>query len=193
MPMKGDVLRYDKYRGLMDSTHYFSEYEAYAWNRIAGQRARKGNQNGPDDIGAYLNEDLPQRNHVRFVDMAGKPLSGVTVEIHQARPMKDAWYGKTYVQEPDLTFTADADGWVTLPRNPFAGNGDKIEHTYGHANSVLLFVVRKGDVVRTAFQEVSDFNLQYWKGQKQDAYYQVTLNFAPGNATLGQTIGLSGR
>jgi hypothetical protein len=183
----GDLVKRDKYRGMMDSTHYFSEYEAYAWNRIAGQRARKGNQNGPDDIGAYLSQDLPQHNHFQFVDAAGRPLAGAAGGVHQARPNKDEWYGKIYPQAPDLTFTTDANGWVVLPRNPF---GDPLEHTYGHANSVLLFVVNAAGTVRTAFQEVSDFNLQYWKGQTKDAWYRVTLNLSPDNSTPGKTRGL---
>ncbi|HEY3415075.1 MAG TPA: hypothetical protein VGM51_18730 [Armatimonadota bacterium] len=173
LPVKGSVVRYDKYRGMMDSTHYFSEYEAYAWNRIAGQRARKGNQNGPDDIGAYLNEDLPASNVVRFVDRTGKPISGAAVEVHQARGAKDQWYGKTYVQQPDMTFTTDKNGEVTLPRCPF---GDKIEHTYGIANSVLLYIVNSNGTIRTAFQEASDFNLEYWRGHKDKGRYEITLD-----------------
>lgn len=186
----GDMVHKDKYRGMMDSTHYFSEYEAYAWNRITGQRARKGNQNGPGDIGAYIHEDLPQQNHFQFVDEAGKPLAGATVEIHQARPNKDEWYGKIYIPTPDLTYTTDTNGWVTLPRNPF---GEPLEHGYGHANTVLLFVVHAGEVTRTAFQEASDFNLQFYKGQKKDAWYQVIVDLSPGNTTPGKTVLKSGR
>jgi hypothetical protein len=188
MPYQGgDMVHKDKYRGMMDSTHYFSEYEAYAWNRIAGRRARKGNQNGPDDIGDYLREDLPERNHVRFTDRNGSPLAGATVEIHQARGNQDEWYGKIYPQTPDLTFVTDADGWIVLPQNPF---GTPLKHGYSHANSVLLFVVNAGGTVRTALQEVTDFNLQYWKGQKKDARYQVILDLSPNNTTPGKTVGL---
>lgn len=173
MPVTGTVVRYDKYRGMMGGPHHFSEYEAYAWNRIAGQRARKGNQNGPDDIGAYLNEDLPATNVVRFVDKAGKPITGANVEVHQARGAKTQWYGKTYIQQPDMTFTTDKNGEVTLPRCPF---GDKIIHTYGLANSVLLYVVNSKGTVRTAFHEVSDFNLEYWRGHKDKGEYEITLD-----------------
>ncbi|HEY3266195.1 MAG TPA: hypothetical protein VGM37_04665 [Armatimonadota bacterium] len=181
---KDGVVRYDKYKGMMDSTHYFSEHEAYAWNRIAGQRARKGNQNGPDDIGVYLGQDLPLRNHFRIVDANRKPLPGAVVEVHQARPQKDAWYGKTYVTEPDATYTADNDGWITLPRNPF---GAEIHHDYGHANTTLLILVKANGVTRAAFQEITDFNLQYAAGQREDARYELQVNLAPDNTDLGVT------
>ncbi|HEY3266194.1 MAG TPA: hypothetical protein VGM37_04660 [Armatimonadota bacterium] len=183
MPYPGaDIVRYDKYKGMMDSTHYFSEYEAYEWNRIAGQRARYGNYNAPGDIGVFLNEDLPQNNHFRFVDQNLDPLAGATVEVRQARSY-DEWYGKSYVNEPDLTYTADADGRVDMPRSPF---GSYINHTYGIANSVMLLVIRSADgATRTAFVEASDFNLEFYRRHTQDAYYEVQVNTSPSNQTLG--------
>lgn len=183
MPHTSGIVHDNKYRGMMDSTHYFSEHEAYAWNRIAGQRARKGNQNGPGDIGDYLTQDLPESNRVRFVDQAGKPLAGASVAVHRSYPMKDAWYGKSYRSEPDLTYTTNADGWITLPRNPFWDG--RIPHTYGHAASVMLLVVKKDGVTRTAFVEVSDFNLQHFRGYGDEARYEVALNTAPDNSEPG--------
>jgi len=182
----------DKYKGLMDSTHYYSEYEAYEWNRIAGQRARYGNYNAPGDIGVFLNADLPQNNHFRFVDQSFLPLSGARVELHQARGNADEWYGKVYQDAPDAVYTADSNGSITLPRCPF---GSSIEHTYGIANSVMLLVVKSaGGVVRTAFVEASDFNLEYWRGHTTDAWYEVQLNTTSNNALPGLVMpGARGR
>lgn len=183
MPYPGaDIVRYDKYKGLMDSTHYYSEYEAYEWNRIAGLRARQGDYNAPGDIGVFLNTDLPQANHFRFVDQNLNPIAGATVEVHQSRA-NDGWYEKLYLQTPDLTYTTDSDGKVDMPRSPF---GSYITHWYGMCNSVMLLVVKtSAGVVRTTFVEASDFNLEFWRGHTQDAYYEVQLDTSASNSTLG--------
>lgn len=103
----------------------------------------------------------------------GKPISRATVEVHQARGAKDQWCGKTYVQEPDMTLTTDKDGAIVLPRCPF---GDKVKHDYGWANSVLLYVVNRNGTIRTAFHEASDFNLEYFRGHKDNGQYEITLD-----------------
>lgn len=176
----------DKYKGLMDSSHYYSEYEAYEWNRIAGKRARYGNYNAPGDIGVFLNTDLPKNNHFRFVDQTFAPLAGARVEVHQARGNRGEWYGKVYADTPDAVYTTDSDGSVTLPRCPF---GTSINQTYGIANGVMLLVIRlTNGVVRTVFVEASDFNLEYWRGHTVDGWYEVHLDTSPDNAAPGQVL-----
>ncbi len=191
-----------KYGGLMSNTSPpYAEYDLYQWNRIAGQRARSGNCNAPGDIGVFLNTDLPLRNHVRFVDQTGAPVANAEVRLHTARSAS-GWYEKQYLNTPDAVYTSDANGVVTLPQNPFGNpygsTTPRIYHTYGAANSVMLMSVWKDGVARTCLFEVTDFNIEYYTGHTQDAYYEVTLNFsptntAPGTQSRGFTSKITGR
>jgi hypothetical protein len=174
----GEVLYYNKSGGVMTGPYNFqySPYEAGALNRIAGNRAVCGNYNSPCNIGEYLQE-LPQRNHFQFTDAFGRPRAGANVRVYRA-VSGPGWYGKTFDNVYDLEFTADGNGSVNFGRNPFSTGS--IQHTYGIANGVII--VRVQHVVDGAnqpiwyrFIEVSDFNLQYWAGNTQDAYYTLAL------------------
>jgi hypothetical protein len=169
------VLYYNQSGGIMTGPYGFqwSPYEAGALNRIAGQRATCGNYNAPCNIGAFL-QDLPPRNHVRFVDGANQPRANANVRIYQATGAPGIWYGKTFDNVPDAEYTTDASGWVELPRNPFTSGG-AIQHTYGIANGVLIFRVEHLGQVWYRFFEVSELNMQYWQGNIEDAYYTIVL------------------
>lgn len=169
----GEVLYYNKY-GMMMSGGYdqgWSEYDAGALNGIAGQRACCGNCNAPGNIGVFL-DDLPANNHLRITDEAGKPRRGANVRIYRAVG-GSGWYGKTIDNTPDLEFTTDNAGYVLLPRNPFT-SGD-IQHTYGIANGIMVLRIAHLDQIWYRFQEVTDFNIQYWRGNTQDAYYTISV------------------
>ncbi len=187
MPWDKWIVHHNKYKGLMGGgLQGFSEYEAYQWNRIAGKRASQGNQNSPGNIGEFLNTDLPQRNHVRILNQNGLPLSGAKVALHTVQGRGDGWYWKKYSNTPTATYTANEGGWIELPRCPF---GEKVRHDYGCANSVMLLVITANGVTRTCFVEVTDFNLQYYRGYRDEAFYEVTVNTAPGNTQAGSIRG----
>lgn len=178
----GEVLRYNDHGKLMSGGHDqgWSEYDAGALNRIAGQRATCGNYNAPCNIGAFLN-DLPQRNHLLIVDQNGVPRRAADVRIYQA-VSGPGWYGKTIDNTPDLFFTTDGSGYAHLPRNPFSSG--TIRHTYGIANGVMVLRIAHSGQIWYRFQEVTHFNIQYWRGNTQDAYYTLTLpgpNDIPGD------------
>jgi hypothetical protein len=169
-----EVLYYNQHGGVMSGPYGFawSPYEAAALNRIAGQRAVCGNCNAPCNIGVFL-QDLPANNHLRIVDQHGNPLAGAIVDIYNAVGGSD-WYGKTIDNIVDQSYVTDADGTVHLPRNPFNPGGDII-HTYGHANGTMVLRIAVGDEVFYRFMEVTDFNLAYWQGDTQDAYYTIAV------------------
>lgn len=184
----GEVLYYNKY-GMMMSGGYdqgWSEYDAGALNRIAGQRARCGNYNAPCNIGEYIN-DLPQRNHLRLLDTLGYPRRGANVRVYQATG-GPGWYGKTFDNIPDLEFTSDNTGYVQLPRNPFGTQ--PIRHTFGAATGIMILRVAHQGQIWYRFQEVTDFNIQYWRGNTQDAHYSLTL---PGPNRVPADFNLDGR
>lgn len=176
----GEVLYYNK-NGKMMSGGYdqgWSEYDAGALNRIAGRRAVCGNYNSPCNIGEFLN-DLPARNHIRITDLNGKARRGADVKVFQCVG-GPGWYGKTFDNTPDLQFTSDTAGYVHVGRNPFTSGS--IQHTYGIANGIVILRIQHNGVITYRFQEVTDFNIQYWRGNTQDAYYPISVpgrNYAP--------------
>ncbi len=182
-PLIGGLLpqnfaRFNKYKGVMGGgiRAIIDEYVAGALERVAGKRARGGNMNSPSVIGEYLN-DLPDENVLQFVLPSGAAASGATVRVWRAKPKQGDWYGKIYSGDPNMAITADESGRIALGKNPFWEG--KIPHTYGHAASVLLIVVTHGGNHYVHFQEVSDFNLAYWKGARTSAEYKVTLKTLP--------------
>jgi CARDB protein/F5/8 type C domain-containing protein len=166
------VLYYNQYGGVMTGPwRGWSPYEAAAFNLIAGNRASEGNCNAPGNIGVFLN-DLPQNNHLQLVDLDGYPMDGATVDVYQA-VAGPGWYGKYIDNTPDLSLIADGAGYVHLPRNPFAA-GD-LEHTYGIANGVAVLRIEHGPDIWYRFLEAPTLNMEYWKGNTQDAYYTLEL------------------
>ena len=177
-----DVVYYNK-NGKMMSGGYgdgYDEYSAAALNRIAGQRARGGNYNAPSTIGEFLQE-LPASNHFRFVTgRTQDPLPGAMVRVYQATAAS-GWYGKRFDDTFDLEYTADAEGWIHLPRNPFTYDPDTgampiIRHTYGITNGIMLLRIEHAGRVWYRFQEVTDFNRAYWAGRTESAEYVIPVD-----------------
>ncbi len=170
----GVVVYYNKSGGVMSGPYGFvwSPYEAAALNLIAGRRARCGNYNAPCNIGVFL-QDLPQRNHLTLRLADGRPMKGADVRLYRAGP-GPGWYGKTIDNTPDAFYTTDGDGRIELPRNPF-NPGGSIVHTFGHSNGVLVLRISHASGLFYRFLEVTDFNLAYWAGWTQDAFYELVL------------------
>lgn len=185
----GEVLYYNKYGKMMSGGYDqgWSEYDAGALSRIARRRAVCGNYNAPCNIGEYINE-LPARNHFRFTDENGYPRRGAVVRVYQA-VSGPGWYGKTIDNTPDLEFTTDGSGYAEFPRNPFASGN--VRHTYGIANGIMVLRIAHQNQVWYRFQEVTDFNIAYWRGHTNDAYYAIGLpgpNSPPGDFDLNGKV-----
>ncbi|UCG16286.1 MAG: hypothetical protein JSV19_13430 [Phycisphaerales bacterium] len=178
----GEVLYYNKSGGVMSGPYGFvwSPYEAGALNLIAYDRAccgyggtnYGGNQNAPANIGVYL-QNLPQNNHLRLVDSLGVPRVNADVRVYEAEA-GPGWYGKTFDNIYDAQYTTDADGYIHMPRNPF-NPGGVITHTYGLADGVMILRVQHIDQIWYRFVEATDFNMQYWEGNTNHAYYTIEL------------------
>jgi hypothetical protein len=160
-----DHVYYNKWRDLMGAGPFFYDaHSAGVWNWKAHRRGR-GNENAPPDFGVYFN-DLPERNHVRFVDQAGRPITGAQVELYQQ-------HGQVFDNQPDLVATTDGLGYVHLPRDPFGA----VNATDG---TVILKLRYRGQLY-FMFQELTDFNVAFWRGQRNDAYYvrEIDLRDVP--------------
>ncbi len=179
----GEVLYYNINGGVMSGPYGFqwSPYEAGALNLIADQRAccgygvdnYGGNQNAPANIGVYL-QDLPDNNHIQFTDADGGLRVNATVRIYQAEGAP-GWYGKTFDNNHDAEYVTDADAYIHLPRNPF-NPGGSLTHTYGKADGVMILRIQHIEQIWYRFVEATDFNLQYWEGNTEHAYYTIPLD-----------------
>jgi hypothetical protein len=170
-----DMVYENKYGGVMTGPYGFvwGPYEAAMLQRIAGERAREGNMNSPGNIGEYLNE-LPENNNIRFLDPDGEPREDVSMQIFRATGKDEVWYGKVYDGEPDAELQSGEDGWIDVGRNPFTG-GPPISHTFGIADGVMLVRVEQEEQVWYRFIECTEFNLEYYKGNTEEAYYEFVL------------------
>jgi hypothetical protein len=158
-----DVVCYNKWRDVMGAGpgSFFDGYSAGAWNWKHHKRGR-GNQNAPPDLGAFLN-DLPATNIFQFVDQNGIPLAGAEIALYRGA---GSFYSKTFDDIAEQTFTADDAGKIILGRNPFGATA-----TFGGSVPDIVFKVRYNNQLYFFFQEVTDFNIQHWLGNKTTASY----------------------
>jgi len=170
--------------GLMASTWTrMDRYSAIMWNRIAGQRARYGNYNEPEDIGDFLN-DLPANNRLTLVGVNGVPLAGARVRIYQGTERlmvpNEIVYGRRFDDVPDLELVADAAGEVELGRNPFATGGPIVHGklTSLFSNAVVIVRVESGGKVGYGFLPVVEFNIQYNTGHTDVGRYRLTITLS---------------
>lgn len=157
---------------IMNAGSQYSEHSAYAWNRIAGQRPVCGNYNAPCNIGEYLN-DIPASNIVEVRNLDSSPIVGALIEVYRAKSYP-IWYGKKYEGSPDLVLHTDALGRADLGAQPFGTSG--IVHTYGLSNGVLALKIVAQNRVGVEFLEVTEFNLAYWRGDRELAIYPVVFS-----------------
>jgi hypothetical protein len=163
-------------KGLMNAQWTFLDrHSAGAWNRIAGQRARLGNYNEPENIGAYL-YDLPQENELAVEDSSGQPLSGAAVSVYQStQPDEPGVYAKYYDDHPDIQLRADAAGRVLLGHNPFSADGRFVHSDVGYSNVTIIVRVEHEGKVGYGFLEAADFNYQYWQGHTDLGHYELRV------------------
>jgi hypothetical protein len=163
-----EVLHYNQFGGVMTGPwRGWSPYEAVALNLISGKRASQGNMNSPGNIGVFLN-DLPQRNHVRFVDSAGQPLVNASVRLYQGT-YGPGTYGKVIGTLPPIDYTTDASGEILLPRNPFTSGPVDVPR------GVAVVRIESQGTIWYRFIEVPAFNLEYWRGHTQDGFVEIEL------------------
>jgi hypothetical protein len=154
---------------------HIDRYTAAAMNLMHGRRATRGNYNEPWDLGWFLN-DFPARNIVRFVRPDGSPLAQRTIRIfqpsgEQTRFGVDPTYRQIFDATADVTLTTNADGEVTLGRNPISSRD--IIARVDQANGTAIVEIEDGTRQRWAFLESLDFNLAYWRGETEEAHYEV--------------------
>jgi hypothetical protein len=178
MPAKSCV-HFCRYPGNMASNYFhYSIYEAMAWNRVIGKRARGGNCNSPATIGEYLQE-IPKKIRYQYFDTDSNPLAGAEVWVYRAHGTGDGWYTKVYEDTPGVKGVTDEIGQVTFDRTMFSENG-RIEHTYGFANSVVMVRLTYKGQHYYMFEEISDPNLAYNLGFKDECLFKRQIKLRTG-------------
>ncbi len=180
MPLDQDIQHWQKYPGNMAGSEWrYSVYEAMCWNRVSGWRARGGNCNSPPTIGEFL-QDIPARLVYEFTGDDGRPLAGATVSGYRAGGTGKDWYAKVYEDPPAVQATADERGRVAFDRTLFAEDG-RIRHTFGHSNGVVLLRVTYGGQHYFLFEEVTDANLAYNLGHRDEYVFarRIALRTGP--------------
>jgi hypothetical protein len=174
---------YPSEQGLMASDWTrMDRYSAVMWNRIAGERARFGNYNEPENLGDFLN-DLPARNLLTVVDQNGSPLAGAKVSVFQGSPLdvpNAVPYGRRFDAIPDLQLVANASGEVDLGRNPFTSDGTPVTHATfpsTFSNAVVIVRVEAAGRVGYGFVPASELNIQYNTGHRDVGRYRLAVTF----------------
>lgn len=159
---------------------YIDRRSAGAFNRIAGQRATRGNFNSPENFEVYLN-DLPTENRLSLTSQ-GDPLAGASVRVYRSQrdPVLDSLVGhykKYYDNTPDMELVADDQGRVLLGRDPFSG-GEGVVSQNDFVNGTIILRVEHAGEVGHSFLDVTSFNQAYWRGEADMADYSqdVMLN-----------------
>jgi hypothetical protein len=179
MRLKDDIQHWQKYPGNMAGSEWrYGVYEAMCWNRVAGRRAQGGNCNSPPNIGEFLQE-IPARIIFEYMDETGKPLADTDVWVYRARGTGKDWYTKVYEDQPAVKEKTDARGRVALDRTMFAADG-KIMHGYGFSNAVALVRVTHAGQHYYLFEEVTDQNLAYNLGLKDEAVFRRQIRLRTG-------------
>lgn len=179
-PKSFEAWHHTPHRGLMNQHWgYIDQYSAAAMNLIAGHRALAGNYNPPENLGEFLN-DLPSRNRVRLVRPDGTPIPHADVALFRssAEFFAEGLYPKTYDAVADIETVSDAEGWIELPRNPFA-EGPVVhgrESGFGFGSNVTAILrVEAGDELSWGYLESLDLNLAYWRGETELAEHEVLV------------------
>jgi hypothetical protein len=163
---------------------HIDRFTAVMMNLMAGQRARRGNYNEPWDLGWFLN-DFPETNRVRFIRPNETPIPNATVRIYRPEPLADSShpYAMRYTEPPDFTLMTDSDGWVSVPRNVISD--DEITAFVDRTNGTAIVEIQDGPIRRSAFLESLQFNLAYWRGNRESAEYTVMADRPICNDSLG--------
>lgn len=143
-----------------DEVHFFCEHTAASLNRDKG--VRRGH------FGEYL-LDIPENNLIQIVNPAFEQLADVRIHVYQPEPL--GYTEKSIKRDPKFEGTTDNNGFFRLGANPFG------EINNWGTNGVLLIQILTGDAVAFGWLEITDFNLEYWRGNRKEAIFKVIARF----------------
>jgi len=179
----------DKYQSIMRGGSY-PENQEYSTFEIGAINATKGYRRGY--FGEYL-FDVPANNFLRFMNN-DQPVSGLAVEAYQATNVSIKLENKIY------TGITDSAGKIALPNRsvsslPITLTGHQLKpNPFGDINvvglnGILLLKLSNGSAIDYKYIDISEFNVAYWSGNKENATYNIStaLTMAPSSDTSTST------
>lgn len=195
---ENDILHGNKTDGFMGRTAdpvKYSEYSAFVFNRIAGERptreegaippAGAGNLHAPWNFGDYYHEDWPSVNRVQVLDNFGVPINGIEVKVYRSQqdngPPLPGLRFQTGVDKLPTANVGGLDGISDL--GPGSGLFIEPDITSSVKGLLLLELTANnhptwGNATYYQFLEITDVNLAYWRNPAGPAIYPVRA-FAP--------------
>ncbi len=154
-----------------DST-YYSSHTAIALNLNKGYRRGY--------YGEYL-YDVPRQNKLKILNIDGQPLSGAEISVYQRE-------GDIIDTTPEMTGFTDQNGIFVLPNQQASYHTTETGHTlrpspFGKinvvgTNGIFLIEISKFEQTEYHFLDLGQFNLAYWRGNKDEATYTISTNFS---------------
>lgn len=142
-----------------NEVHFFCEHTAASFNRDKG--IRRGH------FGDYL-MDIPKQNILVFVNHKYEPLKNVDLKIYQAEPHG---YTEKQIKSPaKYSGRTNNKGEFELPPNPFG------EINNWGTNGIFLIELKVNGEKYYHWMEIVNFNLEYWRGNKDRAEYRIVLD-----------------
>lgn len=146
-----------------DSTYrFYDEYTSRGFNRDKG--VRRGM------FGEY-SIDVPTKNTFTFVDEQGTPLAEANVSLH--RVIGHGYTNGTVSDKPAYTGKTDKDGSWMLTKPVY-----DIQLCW-MSNAAIFFLVEKDGRKYGGFTDVSELNLEYWRGNKDNAKITIIVKPVP--------------
>ncbi len=142
---------------------FWGQHTAASFNRDLG--VRRG------FFGTFL-VDVPASQRFLIVDESGKPIPNAKVELF--RSIGQGYANATIPEKPSIVSKTDASGVWALDENPYS-----VIFTWT-SNGTLFFRVTSGETVRYGWMNITDFNLEYWRGNTEVGNY--TLQVEPQQA-----------
>jgi hypothetical protein len=157
---------------------HIDPYTAMIMNRLHHRRAVLGNYNEPWDLGFFLN-DLPKQNRVRFVRRDGSAIANREIKIYRSTGEKTdidtaAPYRQIFEATPAQILTTDSSGEVLLGQNPFSPK--PITAFVDQSNGTAIVVIQDGTIERWAYLSSLDFNMEYWRGNREEGRYTAVAD-----------------
>ena len=155
--------------GFRDKTQgAFSEHEAGAFDAIM----RRWNHHA--GYGLYL-FDMPKNNIVQFLNNRGEPLADAVLTIFQQ--WASPYNGNEFSRKTNITtpkhVRLDENGMFNLGENPY----NTLWVVGG--NCVIMYCVRAYGQKEYHFVDIREFNIAYWRGDKEKHVFVYQTNIAP--------------
>jgi hypothetical protein len=116
--------------------------------------------------------DIPKKNTFTFYDESGNVVSNAKISLHN---IVGQGYGNGFVSEKvRLTGITDKSGSWTVSKPLYD------EQVCWMTNAALFFVLETKDGEEFGgFTDASELNLEYWRGNKNDAHVAVIVKPVP--------------